>query len=97
MLNHGNIFNGSLFINIYFYHCKKKENVLSVNMLGINTVLDGENLTQNVTFPVTSSLDYYVSVLWYIFIIEKSTSSGLCCPCNSRKFMLQVCKQIFPF
>lgn len=80
MLNLGNILNGSLFINIYFCHWKR-DNVLSVNVLGINTVFDGKNLTQNVTCPVTRSPDYYLSVLWCILTIEKSTfTSGLCCP-----------------
>lgn len=82
MLNLGNILNESLFINIYFYQWKKMENVLSVNMLGINVIFDGKNLTQNVTFSITRSPDYYLSVLWCILTIKKSTFtfSGLCCP-----------------
>jgi len=63
MFNLDNILNGSLFISIYSYHWKKRENVLSVNMLGITTVFDGKNLTQNVTSPVTRSPDYYLNVL----------------------------------
>ena len=53
MLNLGNRLNGSLFINIYFYHWNKRENELSVNMLGTNTIFDDKNLNQNVTFPIT--------------------------------------------
>lgn len=62
MLNLGNILNGSICINIYFCHWKKRENVISVNMLGINTIF-GKNLTQNVMFSTTRSPDYYLSVL----------------------------------
>lgn len=55
--------------------------MLSVNVLGINTGFDGKNPTENVTCPVTRSPDYYLSVLWCILTIEKSTfTSGLCSP-----------------
>lgn len=93
MLNLGNILNGSLFINIYFCHWKR-ENVLSVNVLGINTVFDGKNLTENVTCPVTRSPDLLKCSLVYFDYREKYFYFWAVL---SLKFKPQVCKQIFPF